>query len=160
MFTQTAYKRYRQCLSVLGLNEEAMFDDVRTAYRHLAKQWHPDRFTQRPSDQVIAEQRMKEINQAYTWLVTNQWVFGIDWDQKNEQASANEPYPEPASSIIVETKPVKKEGIGCVWGIVFWITLKAMETMIINGNYDYLIALIVVIAVVVLVVRRKPSYKN
>ncbi len=48
----------------LGLNKNASQDDVRSAYRRLAFQYHPDRNKDDPS----ATEKMKEINEAYAVL--------------------------------------------------------------------------------------------
>ena len=46
---------------VLGVSHNASEEDIRQAYRRLAKQYHPDL---NPGD-AYAAQKMNEINQAY-----------------------------------------------------------------------------------------------
>lgn len=50
---------------VLGVPTTATDDEVKAAYRRLAKKYHPDA---NPGDKV-AEQRMKEINAAYDQIM-------------------------------------------------------------------------------------------
>jgi COMPASS component SWD3 len=52
----------------LGLKPGASLDDVKQAYRTLAKQWHPDRFLNDPALQQEAEERFKQISEAYEVL--------------------------------------------------------------------------------------------
>lgn len=53
----------------LGLKPEADPDEIRLAYRKLARQFHPDRFSDAsPNDQRAAHERMQEINQAFAVL--------------------------------------------------------------------------------------------
>lgn len=52
---------------VLGLSPDASDDDVKRAYRRLAKKYHPDA---NPGDKV-AEQKMKEINAAYDAIINH-----------------------------------------------------------------------------------------
>jgi DnaJ domain len=51
--------------AVLGLRSGASTTDIKYAYRKLVKQWHPDRFTHDPRSQRIAEEKLKEINEAH-----------------------------------------------------------------------------------------------
>ena len=57
MATQTPYE-------VLGVNKDASADDIRKAYRKLAKQFHPDLNPGKPA----AEARFKDISSAYDLL--------------------------------------------------------------------------------------------
>ena len=54
----------RDPYSILGVNREASDDDIKKAYRRLARENHPDKFTD-PAERERAEERMKEINAAY-----------------------------------------------------------------------------------------------
>lgn len=50
---------------ILGLEPGASPDKVRHAYRDLVQVWHPDRFEHNPRLRKKAEERIKEINEAY-----------------------------------------------------------------------------------------------
>ena len=57
-----------RALELLGLGPEATPEDVKQAYRDLVKVWHPDRF---PNDSRLrskAEEKLKDINEAYQTL--------------------------------------------------------------------------------------------
>ena len=49
---------------VLGIPRNATNDEVKKAYRDLAKKYHPDAYVNSPLASV-AEEKMKEINEAY-----------------------------------------------------------------------------------------------
>ena len=55
---------YKDYYKILGVERKASEDDIRKAYRDLAKKYHPDR---NPNDKQ-AEERFKEINEAYQVL--------------------------------------------------------------------------------------------
>ena len=84
------YKDYYQ---ILGLKRDAAQDEIKRAYRKLARKYHPD-----VSKEDAAEERFKEVNEAYEVLkdpekraaydqLGNQWNAGQDfrpppdWDQ-------------------------------------------------------------------------------
>ena len=55
---------------VLGIKPGATPDEIKSAYRKLIKQYHPDKFIDNPLKN-LAEEKMIEINQAYDTLAKN-----------------------------------------------------------------------------------------
>lgn len=53
---------------VLGVTPETSDDDVKRAYRELARKYHPDNYVGNPLAD-LAETRMKEINEAYDQIM-------------------------------------------------------------------------------------------
>ena len=51
----------RDCYEILGIARDASEDQVKKAYRKLARTWHPDR---NPGD-TAAEAKFKDIGEAY-----------------------------------------------------------------------------------------------
>lgn len=54
----------RDPYEVLGVNPGASDDEVKKAYRDLARKYHPDNYQNNPLAD-LAEEKMKEINEAY-----------------------------------------------------------------------------------------------
>ena len=50
--------------SVLGVKPEASDEEIKRAYRELARKYHPDNYQNNPLAD-LAEEKMKEINEAY-----------------------------------------------------------------------------------------------
>ena len=56
------------CYRVLGVRPGASSSDLKAAHRDLAKVWHPDRFLHDLRLQQKAQEKLKEINEAYDQL--------------------------------------------------------------------------------------------
>ncbi len=54
---------------VLGITPQTSDDDVKRAYRELARKYHPDNYVNNPLAD-LAEARMKEINEAYDMIMS------------------------------------------------------------------------------------------
>jgi len=85
------YKDYYQ---VLGVAKNASEKDVKSAYRKLARKWHPDANPKNPKE---AEEKFKEIAEAYEVLGDPEKrkkydVLGSDWQRASQQAEAQRQY--------------------------------------------------------------------
>jgi phage baseplate assembly protein gpV len=54
---------------VLGVEPGASLEEVKEAHRDLVKVWHPDRFADDPRLQRKAQEKLKDINQAYEQIL-------------------------------------------------------------------------------------------
>ena len=58
----------RDPYEVLGVKPTATDDEVKTAYRTLARKYHPDNYVDNPLSD-LAHEKMQEINEAYDAIV-------------------------------------------------------------------------------------------
>ncbi len=55
---------------LLGVNEAAELQELKTVYRTLMKNWHPDKFQDSIESKLEAEEKSKTIIEAYHFLVS------------------------------------------------------------------------------------------
>lgn len=82
--------QYKDYYATLGVSKGASHDDIRKAFRKLARQYHPDV----AKDKKAAETKFKEINEAYEVLSDPEKrqkydTLGADW----ERGGAQQPPP-------------------------------------------------------------------
>ena len=68
---------------VLGVKPGASQDEIKSAYRKLVKQYHPDQYVDNPLKD-LAEEKLAEVNRAYEML-------------KNTSGSSNTSYGSSSS---------------------------------------------------------------
>lgn len=57
--------------AVLGLKRGSSGEEIRQAYRQMARRWHPDRFPAGP-ERMWAEKKMAEINEAHAAILSGE----------------------------------------------------------------------------------------
>ncbi|WP_163191666.1 J domain-containing protein [Clostridium thermarum] len=72
---------------ILGIREGASREEIKKAYRELAKKYHPDQYGTNPLKD-LAEEKMREINEAYEYLMknTSDNYSGTSYSTKNDQS--------------------------------------------------------------------------
>ena len=75
---------------VLGLKPGASQEEIKSAYRKLVKQYHPDQFRDNPL-QDLAQEKLAEINEAYK-ILTSGGGNSNSYSQNNSNASGNDAY--------------------------------------------------------------------
>jgi hypothetical protein len=63
-------KRIDKYRKLLGVTKAAELSELKTVYRNLIKEWHPDKFHSEPDLKVEAEEKSKHIIEAYHFLVS------------------------------------------------------------------------------------------
>lgn len=69
---------------VIGVKKTATIDEIKKAYRQQARKYHPDQYGDNPLKD-LAEDKMKELNEAYNYLMKNH----TSKDSSNSYSSSN-----------------------------------------------------------------------
>jgi DnaJ-class molecular chaperone len=93
---------YKNYYDILGVEKGAAEKDIKSAYRKLARKWHPDA---NPQNQKQAEEKFKDITEAYEVLGDAEKrkkydVLGSDWQQAARQAEQQRSYRQAQQETI------------------------------------------------------------
>jgi DnaJ-class molecular chaperone len=85
---------FKDYYAILGVPKDAAEKDIKSAYRKLARKWHPDA---NPKNTKEAEEKFKEISEAYEVLGDPEKrkkydVLGPNWQQAAQQAEQQRRY--------------------------------------------------------------------
>lgn len=86
---------------ILGVKPGASWKQLRQAYKKLVNVWHPDRFQQDIRQKRLAEEKTKEITQAYKELAEYHKKFGVLPQPPREEtppANKNKAGPETTAA--------------------------------------------------------------
>src|SRR5215475_10227162 len=89
-------KSVEQCLEILGVTPNTTPDQIKVAYRDLVRVWHPDRFVHDKRLQQKAEEKLKEINEAYEQL---QSAFAHAESRQAQASATSEIKPTRRTSV-------------------------------------------------------------
>jgi curved DNA-binding protein CbpA len=113
-----------RAFEVLGVKPGVSDRELKAAHRDLAKVWHPDRFLNDPRLQEKAQEKLKEINEAYEQLIS----------RHKRRAPPARRREAPASNVASPVRTVRR-GMGWHWwvaapvamfAIVFALTTKTL----------------------------------
>ena len=71
---------------VLGIKPGASQDEIKSAYRRLVKQYHPDQFRDNPL-QELAQEKLAQINEAYNMLTNGNSSYSNNNNYSNSSYS-------------------------------------------------------------------------
>ena len=86
----------RDPYSVLGVNQNASDEEIKKAYRELARKYHPDNYQNNPLAD-LAEEKMKEINEAYE-TITRQRSGGGHQASQSGYSGQQRSYSSPSGN--------------------------------------------------------------
>jgi len=89
---------YKDYYAILGVQKDAAAKDIKSAYRKLARKWHPDA---NPDNAKAAEEKFKDIQEAYEVLGDPEKrskydVLGSDWQRAAQDSARQRSAGRPA----------------------------------------------------------------
>lgn len=106
---------------VLGVKPGVSIRELKAAHRDLAKVWHPDRFFHDPRLQEKAQEKLKEINEAYEQLISGK----TPPSRRDPTASTPSPTGRSREVDYTDLNPVA-ESRATRWG---WVVLPLLVFM-------------------------------
>ncbi|WP_027632323.1 J domain-containing protein [Clostridium hydrogeniformans] len=76
---------------VLEINSNASQEEIKRAYKELAKKYHPDQYGNNPLRE-LAEEKMRELNEAYDYLMKNSSNSNFNGGNSNSNYNNNNVY--------------------------------------------------------------------
>ena len=89
-----------EALNILGLDEDATDDDIKTAYRECVQILHPDRFANNKKLAERATEQFKRLQDAYDYLTSSRGVK----DKTRHTSSSSNAYSSQSGWESVEAK--------------------------------------------------------
>lgn len=79
--------------AVLGVSKNATDEEIKNAYRELARKYHPDNYQDNPLSELASE-KMKEINEAYDAIINSRRGRKNTYDGNFTGDSSASAFPE------------------------------------------------------------------
>ncbi|KAK1390056.1 hypothetical protein POM88_018234 [Heracleum sosnowskyi] len=116
--------------TVLGLCSNSSDHDIRRAYRKLAMQWHPDKWTKSPELCGVAKRKFQQIQEAYSVLSDSKkrkmYDLGLyDPDEEEDEGFAD--FVEEMASLIDKTRREERQYSMEELQSMFWDMAQSFE---------------------------------
>lgn len=126
----------RDPYTVLGVSQNATDDEIKKAYRELARKYHPDNYQNNPLAD-LAEEKMKEINEAYDILTkkrpggsTGSYSGSYQSQQSYSSGSTDPVYAQVRSMI-------SAGNLAGAEGLLYQVSAKNGEWYFLSGTIAY-----------------------
>ncbi len=122
--------------SVLGVSQNASDEEVKKAYRELARKYHPDNYQNNPLAD-LAEEKMKEINEAYD-TITKQRAGGGGYQSSSGYAGSYQQSYSSGNSAYAQIRNLINAGdLATAERLLYEINQRDGEWYFLSGSIAY-----------------------
>lgn len=125
--------------SILGVSQSASDDEIKKAYRDLARKYHPDNYQNNPLAD-LAEEKMKEINEAYD-VITKQRSGNYHQSSGNygsyNSAGQNRSYGNQDPTYARVRSLINAGNLSAAEQLLFQMPTKTAEWYFLSGSIAY-----------------------
>ena len=123
--------------SVLGVSQNASDEEVKKAYRELARKYHPDNYQNNPLAD-LAEEKMKEINEAYDTITKQRANGGGYQSSSGYTGSYQQSYSSSGNSAYAQIRSLINAGdLATAERLLFEINQRDGEWYFLSGSIAY-----------------------
>lgn len=127
----------RDPYSVLGVSQNASEEEIKKAYRELARKYHPDNYQNNPLAD-LAEEKMKEINEAYDILIKQRSGGGSRNSGSYGGYQQQQSYSSASGSTYARVRNLINSGdLGTAERLLYEVQQKDGEWYFLNGSIAY-----------------------
>lgn len=94
---------------VLGVGPSASDEEIKRAYRDLARKYHPDNYADNPLAD-LAQEKMKDINEAYDTITRSRSGGGYQQSGQNRQSYQNASYYSAGNPSYAQIRQLISQG--------------------------------------------------
>lgn len=122
--------------SVLGVSQSASDEEIKKAYRELARKYHPDNYQNNPLAD-LAEEKMKEINEAYD-VITKQRAGGGTYRQTTSSGYSQQSYAGANNAVYARIRALINAGnLEAAEQMLYEVPQKSGEWYFLSGSIAY-----------------------
>ena len=126
----------RDPYSVLGVSPNASDEEVKKAYRELARKYHPDNYQNNPLAD-LAEEKMKEINEAYD-TITKQRSGGGGYQSSQSYGGGYQRSYSSSNSTYAQVRSMINAGdLAGAERLLFEVSQRDGEWYFLSGSIAY-----------------------
>jgi curved DNA-binding protein CbpA len=125
----------RDPYSVLGVSQNASDDEVKKAYRELARKYHPDNYQNNPLAD-LAEEKMKEINEAYD-TITKQRSGGYSGGSSGSYGGYQQSYASASPAYVRVRNLINAGDLNQAEQVLYEVSQKDGEWYFLSGSIAY-----------------------